>query len=441
MKENKSIAKELVLFALPLIFSGILQQLYSWADAFIVGHSGAEGEMMLAAVGATGSITMLLIHSILGFTVGLSIMAAQEYGRKNLGTIRKISSNFIPVLCGIYTVLAVVAMIFIQPILKIMDTPAEIFAYAQGYLQVVLIGVPFLACYNLFAALFRAVGNTKVAFYAVLLSSVLNVILDVIFVLGYHWGTVGAAAATVISQIAMTIFIVLYGYKKYPDLMMKKDEMHLEKDILKVGTSFGMPPAIQNSVTSVGNLILQNFMNNFGAFTVLAITTAYRVDSIMLLPIVNIGSAISSLVARAEGEGNKKKIRSYLKTGLTLMFVTSLIVAFLMYSFGAVFIGIFGVTGEALEIGKMFFRNLAAFYTLFGVATVLRSVLEGIGDIKFCSMVGIAALFSRILFSYILKPFIANRAIALAEGISWCILLLLMIVRTFYMRKKLGGNI
>lgn len=332
-------------------------------------------------------------------------------------------------------------MIFIQPILKIMDTPAEIFTYAQGYLQVVLIGVPFLACYNLFAALFRAVGNTKVAFYAVLLSSVLNVILDVIFVLGYHWGTVGAAAATVISQIAMTIFIVLYGYKKYPDLMMKKGEMHLEKDILKVGTSFGMPPAIQNSVTSVGNLILQNFMNNFGAFTVLAITTAYRVDSIMLLPIVNIGSAISSLVARAEGEGNKKKIRSYLKTGLILMFVTSLIVAFLMYSFGAVFTGIFGVTGEALEIGKMFFRNLAAFYTLFGVATVLRSVLEGIGDIKFCSMVGIAVLFSRILFSYILKPFIANRAIALAEGISWCILLLLMIVRTLYMRKKLGGNI
>jgi len=275
-----------------------------------------------------------------------------------------------------------------------------------------------------------------VAFYAVLISSALNVILDILFVLVMSMGVIGAASATVISQAAMTVFIVIYGLVKYPDLMLKRRQKMFQRDILQEGASFGMPPMVQNSVISVGNLALQNFMNNFGAATVLAVTTGYRIDCIMILPIINMGAAISSLVARSKGEENPEKIRSYLKNGLFLMIGISILLGATMFFFGAAFISFFGITGEALAIGERFFKDLAAFYILFGVATVLRSVLEGIGDITYCSIVGIITLCFRIAFSYILEPFIANRAIAFAEAVSWLAFLIMVAVRVCYKRAE-----
>jgi len=434
MRKSRSTAAELIAFSLPLILSGILQQLYSWADAFIVGH--AEGELQLAAVGATSSISYFLINTILGFTLGLSIMSAQHFGRKDTDTVRKILSCFLPLLTAVCAVLSALAFFFTGPLLHLMDTPADILDDAQSYLKIIFIGVPFLACYNLYAALLRAVGNTKAAFYAVLLSSALNVALDVLFLVGFGWGVRGAAAATVISQIAMTAFIILYAVRKYPYLLHRRGEKRFEKGVFVQGMRFSIPPAIQNSVTSLGNLILQNFMNGFGSVTVLAITTAYRVDSMMLLPIFNLGAAISSMTARAKGANDDPKIRSCFSTGLWMMIAACAALSVFMFLFGAWFVGIFGVTGEALAIGRQFFRDLSIFYTLFGVGIVLRSVLEGVGDITCASVIGMGMLGARIAFSYLLRPFLAERTIAIAEGIAWILMLLVLIWRIWVMHKR-----
>ena len=434
MKKNHSIAGEMIRFSLPLIMSGILQQLYSWADAFIVGHSGETGELMLAAVGATGSITTLLVQTIVGFTLGLSIMAAQEYGKKNMEKLHRITGSFGPVLAAVYTVLAFIAIACVRPILRQMSTPAEIFDYSAQYLRIVLLGVPFLAVYNLLAALLRAVGNSKASFYAVLLSSLMNVALDVLLVLVFPFGVAGAAAATVISQIAMTVFMAAYLRKRYPELVSQG--MCFDRSVFRQGLSFSMPPTLQNSVTSAGNLVLQNFMNQFGAVTVLAITTSYRVDSLMLLPLFNLGSAISSMTARSKGEGNAEKVRACLKTGLWLMFAVCGVLTVMMFLFGSSFVAFFGVTGEALETGRQFFRDLSLFYVPFGLATAMRSALEGIGDISYCSAVGIGTLIIRIVFSYIFRPLMGNRAIAFAEAVAWMCLLVLMVVRLWQKKKQ-----
>ena len=433
MKKH-SIAGEMIRFSLPLIMSGILQQLYSWADAFIVGHSGETGELMLAAVGATGSITTLLVQTIVGFTLGLSIMAAQEYGKKNMERLRRITGSFGPVLAAVYTVLAILAIACVRPILRVMSTPAEIFDYSSQYLKIVLWGVPFLAVYNLLAALLRAVGNSKASFYAVLLSSLMNVALDVLLVLVFPFGVAGAAAATVISQIAMTVFMAVYLKTHYPELV--SNGMRFDRSVFRQGLSFSMPPTIQNSVTSAGNLVLQNFMNQFGAITVLAITTSYRVDSLMLLPIFNLGSAISSMTARSKGEGNAQKVRACLKTGLWIMFAVCGVLTIMMFLFGSSFVAFFGVTGEALETGKQFFRDLSLFYVPFGIATAMRSALEGVGDISYCSAVGIGTLVIRIVFSYIFRPLMGNRAIAFAEAVAWMGLLVLMTARLLQKKKQ-----
>ena len=425
MINKKSYAKELVMFSLPLILSGILQQLYSWADAFIVGH--AEGELQLAAIGATNSISTFLLNTLLGLTLGLSIMAAQEYGKGDITKLKKILSTYLPVLTLVYLVCAALIIIFAEDILFFMHTPKEIVGYSRIYLQIVLAGAPFLAIYNLYAAIFRAKGDTKVAFFAVLISSLLNVVLDVLFVAVLKYGVGGAAFATVFSQAAMTIFIIIYGLVKHKDVISGSIKADLE--VFREGLSFALPPALQNSVISAGNLVLQNFMNSFGSVTVLAITTSYRVDSLMLLPIINLGSAIATMVARSKGEGNMQKQKAYVKSGLIVMAVVTGALTVLVFLCGRLFVSFFGVTGNALEEGYQFFRDLSLFYMFFGMATALRGALEGIGDLKYCSFVGIATLAVRISFSYILKPLCAERTIAFAEAVAWFVFLMLVLVR------------
>lgn len=435
MKKQNSMAKELFLFSLPLILSGVLQQLYNWADAFIVGHSGAEGELLLAAVGVTGPITTLLLRCILGFTTGLAILAGQEFGQGNTQSVGRIKRIFQPILTGFFLLSTVLVIVFAEPLLRLMDTPANILDYARSYLQIVLLGMPFLLVYNLDTALLRAIGNTKIAFYSVLISSILNVILDILLVLVFPFGIVGAAAATAVSQIAMTVYVAVYTRRHYPELSARSNGG--SKALLQSGFSFGIPPTLQNSITSFGSLILQNFMNQFGTTTVLAVTTAYRVDSIMLLPLFNMGSAISSMVARFYGEGDRKQIRQCLITGTWLMVLISAVLSLAMYFLGAAFIGFFGVTGEALDFGRLFFQDVCLFYVPFGIATALRCILEGIGDLSYSSAIGIAALVIRIVGSYLLRPFIGNRTIAYAEMISWIFLLVMMVFRTWQKQKEI----
>lgn len=268
----------------------------------------------------------------------------------------------------------------------------------------------------------------------------MNVIGDILLVAVLSYGVAGAAFATVLSQAAMTIFIILYARTKYPHILKGKSANITDRKLFQEGFSFGLPPTIQNSITSLGNIVLQNFMNGFGAMTVFAITTAYRVDSIMLLPIINLGAAISSLVARAKGAGDPKKMKAYCMSGLTLMLVIAGSLAAVMYFFGAVFIAFFGVTGEALEGGASFFRDISIFYVFFGIAVVLRSVLEGMGDLKYCSFMGISALGVRVVMLYILRPVAGMRAIALAEGISWTMLLIVFIVWIAVKRREFREN-
>lgn len=428
-----STARELITFSLPLILSGVLQQLYSWADAFIVGH--AEGELALAAVGATSSISFFLINTILGLTTGLSILGAQHFGRGDEEAVSRILRCFLPLFVVLYAVLTALAMVFASPILRVMATPQDIFSLSHSYLSLIFIGIPFLAVYNLYAALLRAVGNTKAAFYAVLLSSLMNIALDALFVAVFGWGVAGAAIATVMSQIAMTVFMIVYATRRYACLRFR---LHgwFDRAIFTQGLRFSVPPAVQNSVTSLGNLVLQNFMNSFGSTTVLAITTAYRVDSMMLLPIFNLGAAISSMAARAKGAQDDRRIQSCFTAGLWLMVGVTAVLTLMMFFLGAEFIAIFGVGGEALMIGRQFFRDLSVFYVLFGVGIVLRSVLEGVGDITCMSLVGIGMLGARILFSYLLRPVLGGCTIAIAEGIAWTLMLMVLVGRTWWMHGK-----
>ena len=430
-----SITAELISFSLPLILSGILQQLYNWADAFVVGN--VEGELALAAVGSTTSIINFFLSLITGFTLGLNILFAHRSGSGETAGIHRILRSFAVLLGVVFLIAASMAAYFAPQILTLMDTAPDTFDMAVDYLTIVLFGLPFLGVYNVYSAAIRGMGDSRAPFLSVLISSCVNVGLDILLVAVVHWSVAGAAIATVVSQAAMAVFIVAYGDRKYDVLRFGFKDGIINKDALKDGVRLGFPPMVQSGVTAFGNMVLQNFMNGFGSQTVAAITTAYRVDSIVLLPIINLGAGISTLVARSHGSGDMGRAGRILKVGAVLMALVSVLMTVLVIPFGGSIISLFGAGAEAVEIGSEFFKRFASFYIVYGMAMAIRGYLEGLGDVLFSSMAGISALALRILLSYTTVSVFGTMVIAYSEGFSWILLLVLYVSRFLWKRKKI----
>lgn len=438
-----NVTKELLIFTLPLILSGLFQQLFNWVDAFIVGN--IEGELALAGIGATAALYNLFVTIITGFTSGLAVLAAQYYGRGEKKKITGVLASYSIMLGVLFAVIALTGIIFSENILCLLDTPENIFASAEGYLRILLIGIPFLAVYNTYSAVLRGVGNSRAPFLAVLVSSAVNVVLDIFFVAVLGWGAPGAAAATALSQAAMTIFVIFYAVKNYPILRFRiftgrpqenDRQERWNSGLVKQGAKFGFPPAIQSGVSSVGSVFLQHFMNGFGEQTVAAITTAYRVDTVIFLPIINLGSGIATIVAQNIGAGDKKRACRVFRAGAVIMTAVSLGLTAIVLVLGTHLIAMFGLTSESVVIGSRFFRSIASFYLIYGLSMAIRGYLEGTGDMVFSGVTGILALLVRIICSYALKLVFGNMVVAYAEAFSWMFLLAILLLRYLWKRKS-----
>lgn len=428
-----NIAKSLLHFTVPLILSGMFQQVFNWVDAFIVGN--AEGELALAGIGATTSIYNLFVTVMIGFTSGISVLTAQAFGMGEKERIQHILSAFSVLLGGVFCVAAFFGISFAKEILMILDTPAGILGIAKAYMQLLLIGIPFLAIYNSYSAVLRGIGDSKAPFLSVLVCSAANVVLDILFVIILQLGAAGAGAATTLSQIAMTLFVVLYTVRKYPPLRFRLDRRAIDKTVIRQGLRFGVPPAVQAGTTSVGNIMLQRFMNGFGEQVVAAITTAYRVDSVIILPIINFGSGIATIVAQNIGAGKPVRAKKVLRTGSIMIAFISVGLTGLVIAAGETIIRMFGLTPEPVRIGGAFFSTIAYFYIVYGFAMAMRGYLEGAGDLLFSGAAGITALIVRIASSYLFVSYFDNMVIAYAEAFSWMVLLMLYLIR-FLVRQK-----
>ena len=324
MNENQklgTIMKELIRFSLPLILSGVLQQLYNWADAFIVGN--VDGELSLSAIGVTSIPISFFITTITGFTLGLSVLIAKNFGAKKQDSIPPVLAVFAVILGGVFLLAAAVGSALSYPFMELLHTPADTIDLASGYIRIIFWGLPFLAVYNVYTATLRGLGDSRIPFLSILVSSVINVLLDILFVAELRWGVLGAAAATVLSQAIMTVFIVLYGTSKYPWLKSNCRKESFCGAVVRDGLRYGLPPMVQSSISALGSLVLQDFMNRFGTDTVTAITTAYRIDTLILLPIVNLGSGISTVTAHSHGAGDTIRTRKTLSAGTILTLVVS----------------------------------------------------------------------------------------------------------------------
>lgn len=428
-----SLAGILVRFSIPLVLSGLLQQLYAWADAFIVGN--VEGEQALAAIGATTALSNLFVLVITGITLGPALLAARLWGQERREELRPVLSTFVVVLGAAFVVIGLGGSAVVRPVLAAINTPE--LDQASRYLGIVLLGLPFVAVYNVYAAVLRGMGDSRAPLLAVLVASVVNVGLDLVLVAGLEMGVAGAAAATVAAQGMMMVFIILYAVYRSPALRFRPGRGCVDRAKLREGLALGVPSALQSSINSLGGVALQDFMNGFGTQTVAAITTAYRVDTVLLLPITNLSSGISTVAAQNMGAGQPGRARETLRVGSIIMAVTSLVLTGVVLLVGGPVIALFGVTEQAAAQGAEFFANIAGFYLIYGLAMSLRGFLEGLGDVLYSSLAGIGALGLRIALSYALAPWAGWRIIAWAEAVSWTVMLVLYWARYLTKGRKL----
>jgi len=410
-----SIPRILLRFTLPLILSGMLQQLYGWVDALIVGN--AIGEEALAAIGTTGSISQLFITLIIGFTTGVGILIAQYQGAGDSSAIRRTMHAFFLFLMPVCMVLTLLGVLVAHPILVLTETPDNVLAQSRTYLRIIFLGIPFLTIYNLYGSAVRALGDSRTPLLAMVISTVVNFALDCLFIIVFHMGVAGAALATIAAQAMAGLFLFLYGHGKY--LPLRLTRAPFDRAIFRQGMRLALPTTLQSGVMAIGGLALQNVMNSFGSQTVAAVTTVYRIDSLLLLPIHNGAAGVSTFVGQNYGAGQAERARRGMYVGMAFCAGFALAILILLLTGGRALMGLFGVSRQAAQMGQTLLIAFSLFYPLFGIYNCICAYLQGIGDTRYAAIINITGLGVRIALSYLLRASVGYTIIAYAEIAAW----------------------
>jgi putative MATE family efflux protein len=412
-----NVFRTLLDFTVPLILTGLLQQLYYIADSVIVGNF--IGEVQLAAIGVSSTVLDVFIYVITGLVSGYTILISQYYGAKDHDKISRLSNTFFSLVMIAAFIIAVFGFIFNRNILELLHTPAEVLQSSQEYLSVVFIGVPFLILYNLCGSMLRGMGNSRTPLYAIVLSTIVNIVLDLVFINVFGWGIRGAAVATVIAQAVTSIYLLFHINSAYPMSRISFVNKPMDMPLFVESIKLGAPRVIQASIASVGSLLLQNIMNSFGVDVVTAITTAYKIDTLTILPIINISVAISIYVGQNVGAGNMERAKEGMKKGIIIVLAVSVAITSMVVLFGEEFMKVFGVSDAVAALGQRFFNICAVFYPILGLWNAIGGFLQGNKDVVFASVTNIICLALRVALSYTLTARLGFDVIAVSEMCSW----------------------
>lgn len=391
----------LIRFTLPILIGDIFQQLYNIVDTIIVGRTLGAGA--LGAVGATGTIMFLIVGFITALGGGFAVVTSQRFGAGDKEGVRKsFASSIVLMLIG-GIALTILCGIFLPSILRLMNTPADIFDDSYSYISVICWGLLATVFYNLFASNLRAIGNSKIPLYFLILSSFLNIALDFTFILVFKMGVAGAALATIMSQLLSAILCGIYIFTKIEDLQLSGKHFKLDKHIVKMQLSIGVPMGLQNAITASGTMIMQSATNSFGSTAVSAITAANKCKNIFTQPFMSIGVAVSTFCGQNYGAGNIKRIKEGVLTTTKLATAYALTVAVLVYVLLpweiAIFISDQSTVAELLVWAKPYVLASASMFLMLSYIFVFRSALQGIGHSALTMVAGILELIARVVIA------------------------------------------
>lgn len=423
--------KLILLFAVPLLIGQLFQLFYSLVDTRIVGET--LGEVSLAAVGATTTLSDLLIGFLNGITTGSSIVAATAYGAKNEARMKKAVAGTI--VLGILFALAisVVCLIFIDPILHLLRVSDDLYGQSRGYIGVILAGLLATSMYNAFAAILRAIGDAVTPLMFLILASLLNVFLDYGFILYLHTGVEGAAIATVISQTVSALLCLIYMRRKYPILRLTREAFIPDKELYGQLLSVGISMGFMSSFVHFGTVALQTAINTFGTSIIVAHTAARKLTMIFMLPFTIFGQTLATYCGQNLGAKKYKRIWKGMRDALLVNFAWCAFVAVVAYTLSPWLIHLITASDdpEILATASLYLRVNTPFYCVTAVICLVRNSMQGFGDSKTPIFSSSLELICKVVVAFALAPAIGYWGIIISEPIAWFIMVIPLIVNTY----------
>jgi len=415
-----NIFKSMVLFTVPLLVSSVFQQFYNAVDIMIVGHY--LGDKSLAAIGSCTSLNDLLIGFGMGFGAGMGIVSARVFGSGDRDRLKNVAATSLLISLSISAILFVFTRLFLRTILKTLGTPEEILEESLSYISTITMFAVVLLLYNLLSALLRSIGNSFMPLVFLIISSLLNIVLDIAFITRFSLGVRGAAIATVIAQAVSATLCALYILKTtkmlVPSIKHFKLDIRLLKDLLAQGLSMACMGALVNS----GTVILQSAINSFGTSIIAGHISARKVFSISAIPIMTLGTSSSTFVSQNYGAGQYERIRKGVKCALLIAISWSLfLLAIIPFTARNIIAFLSGSSDErVLNYGATYMSFAILFYTVLGAVIVLRNSLQGMQRKILPLISSVIELLGKVLFTILVIPRLGTWGLILCEPLIWC---------------------
>ena len=429
----------LISFSLPLMVGNIFQQMYTVVDTMVVGK--ALGVDALAALGATDWLYWMIIGMVQGVTQGFGIMMAREFGAKKLDSLRRVvgCSVVLSALCAV--VLLMIGMLAAQPVLTIMQTPAQIMDQSLLYLRIMFLGIPVIMAYNLFACILRSLGDGRTPLNAMIVASLTNIVLDLIFVLVFRWGIAGAAVASLIAQVVSSVFC-LRKILMIDFMTLNREHFRISSELSGRLLLLGMPMAAQNCIIAIGGMIIQTIVNGYGVAFIGGYIASNKLYGLLEIAATSYGYAMVTYVGQNLGAGKVDRIREGMKSATIVAIITSLVIAALMMIFGKPIIRSF-ISGtpeemqEAISVGYTYLFIMSACLPILYILHITRSAVQGLGNTVLPMVSGIAEFMMRTGGVLLLPGLIGENGIFVAEVLAWFGADLILIPSYFISMRKL----
>lgn len=434
--------KALFFFAVPLILGNLFQQFYTTVDSVIVGQF--VGEDALAAVGASYSLTSVFIMIAIGGGIGAGVITSQYLGAGNYGKMKTSVFTALNSFLGLSIVLGIIGFMANEQILRALNTPENIMADAVLYLKIYFVGLPFLFMYNILSSVFNALGNSKTPLYLLIFSSLLNIVLDLVMVKVFGLGVAGVAVATLFAQglsAVISFRLLMRQLKSY----QTKEERYRLFDPAMLGNMFkvALPSMLQQSIVSIGMLLVQSVVNGFGSSVLAGYTAGMRIESICIVPMIALGNAVSTFTAQNLGAGKPERVKRGYVAGMKIVAAFAVLICLFLTLLHDPIINAFleeGSDATAYETGTSYLSFIAFFFVFIGLKAITDGVLRGAGDVVVFTLANLVNLGIRVTFAFTMAGILGVKAVWFAVPIGWATNYLISFIRYLsgkWSRKKL----
>lgn len=411
--------KLILMFTMPLFIGNLFQQLYNFSDVLVVGQT--LGVNALAAVGSTGSLNFLIIGFASGLTAGLSIVTAQRFGARDYRGVRRSFAASIMISLIVAIVLTVGSLVFLDPIMHLMSTPAEIYTDARKFISIIFMGIFASVAFNLLSNEIRALGDSKTPLWFLIIGTLVNLILELLFILVFHWGVAGAGWATLISQVISSGLCVIYIYRHIPMLQVHAVDFVAVLKEFGVQAKFGFPMAFQSSIIAIGAIFMQSALNGLGTTAVAATTSASKIDQLASLPMMSFGITMATFAAQNIGAGEYERIIKGVRQALFASVAFSVLVGVLIIVFGQQLVMLFvgSQDVEVLRLSQVYFNVVGSSYSILAILFIIRYTLQGLGQSVIPTIAGIAELFMRSFSAIVLAGSFGYAGACFSDPLAW----------------------